>query len=505
MAGRWFVRQDVVVLNSFGTVGASVIGLLVWASLASAQHAGPRKAPHSRTEASGTDAPTPADRCQLNAAGGGPAVGTGRPSGRWADNWTGMRAAGSAPRFKAMPLGGEASVALSAEARVRYDTYANGQLTRGNDYQQGLFRGILGADLRLNPHFRIYGEVGTGQVEGRRHIATPNFQNDASLQQLFLDARGHAGATVLGAVIGRQEFADGPRQLISLSDGPNMHRTWNGVRFYARTQRVRVGAFELRATRQERGSFDEAINHAERLRGLNASLVVSSRSEANTSVDPFWIHSENPNFRSGGHAGLDDRDTFGVRLSGRQGDVRFDWTLARQTGRYMNREIDALALFAVQSLALSNDGWKPRLTTHIDIASGGGAYGTGTLKGFNQLYASSNYLGDGLFLSLSNLLMIAPGVSVSPTPRTNLSIEYGFARRLTEGDAAYGGGMRAYAGTQNVRGHEIGGLLRVVGSWSARDPLSFLVGLEHLAAGDVLQRAGLPSGTYGYLGATFRY
>lgn len=141
----------------------------------------------------------------------------------------------------------------------------------------------------------------------------------------------------------------------------------------------------------------------------------------------------------------------------------------------------------------------------MDIASGGSAYGTGAQKGFTQLYASSNYLGEGQFLSLSNLLMIAPGITVAPTGRTSLSLEYGFARRLHEGDAAYAGGMRAYDGTQSVPGREIGGLMRVIGTWSASEHLTVFVNLEHLRAGDILQRARLPSGGYAYVGATFRY
>jgi hypothetical protein len=49
-----------------------VIGLLVWASPASAQARGPSKAAqtkHEGTQAPGTDAPTPADPYPLNAAG----------------------------------------------------------------------------------------------------------------------------------------------------------------------------------------------------------------------------------------------------------------------------------------------------------------------------------------------------------------------------------------------------------------------------------------------------
>jgi Alginate export len=101
--------------------------------------------------------------------------------------------------------------------------------------------------------------------------------------------------------------------------------------------------------------------------------------------------------------------------------------------------------------------------------------------------------------------MIAPGISFSPASNVNVSAEYGIARRLAEDDAVYGGGMRAYPGTQNVPGHEIGRLLRVAANWGVSEHLTLYFDYEHLAAGEVLERAGLSSGSYGYLGATFRF
>jgi hypothetical protein len=482
-----------VALTKFCAMGSPLFGLLLCSSQLAAQ-----------TALLSKTTPTPADPYPLSAAGWGPELADGLLASRWAEDWTGMRAAGHAPPLKAMPIGKEASLTLSAEARLRYDSFNNAQLVRGDDYQQGLLRGVVGADLRLNPHVRVYSEVGTGQVKGRRAAANANLQNDAALQQFFLDVRADVGTTLLGAMLGRQEFADGPRQLLSLSDGPNLHRSWNGVRLYGHGQKARVGAYDLRVTRLERGSFDEAVNDAERIRGLNASFVVSPDSGPNTYLEPFWIHSENPNLRSGGQSGLDERDTLGGRLWGRQGRFRFDWTLAHQSGQFIERDVDAWGLFAVQSWALAEQGWQPRLTAHIDMASGG-AYGGATQRGFNQLYASSNYLGEGRFLSLSNLLMIAPGVAISPTATTNLAAEYGFARRLDENDAAYAGGMRAYAGSQNVQGKQIGDLLRVVGTWSASEHLSLLFNYEHLTAGEVLKQVHLPSGSYANIGATYRY
>lgn len=457
------------------------------------------------TSRPGQATPTLADPYPLMAAGWCPELGNGFMASRWAEDWSIMAAQGHAPLGKAIPVGYSGYLTISSELRLRSTSSDNAQLRRGNDFNQDQSRLLLGADLTLNRHLRFYGEVGAGQVDSRRSSATPNFRNAASLQQSFVDLHGNVGKVLAGAMVGRQEFSDGPRQLISLSDGPNLHRTWNGVRVYAHGSRLRVGAFDLRATHLGGGGFDEHINSGEKLQGINASFIVSEGSP-NTYFDPFWIHSENPSYRLAGQAGPDTRDTAGVRVWGRHAGMRFDWTTVRQSGRTIGgRSVSAWGIFATQSIALSDSGWKPRLTSHIDLASGGGAYGTGTVRDFNSLYASSNYLGEGQFLGLSNLLMIAPGLSFSPGPRTSVAMEYGYARRLDTEDAIYAGGARAYAGTQRVKGQHTGNLIRLTGTWSVSRYLAIRLNVEHLAAGDALRRSGFSSGTYTYLDATYRY
>lgn len=282
-------------------------------------------------------------------AGAGPAQAEGQvpmpAASVEAVDWAAARAAGAAPPFKAAPLGAGASFTLSAETRLRYDVAAHA-------VPQGLHRGIIGADLRANPNLRIYGEIGTGQSLGRPGVGA-NFQNDAALQQLFLDARQHVGSSLVGAMVGRQEFADGPRQLVSVADGPNLHRSWNGVRLYAHERTMRFGAFDLRGTRLERGAFDDGINHAERLRGLNAGLSLGPGQGRSLYLDPFWFRSENPSAGAGSRAGLDDRDSYGVRLWGAREAWSFDGVLARQTGRSLGRDVDAWGLFAAQTVVLA--------------------------------------------------------------------------------------------------------------------------------------------------------
>jgi hypothetical protein len=465
--------------------------------------------PHDRcagTEAAGEESPVPADPYPLMAAGWGPELEGGLMASRWAEDWSAMAAGRHAPRLKALSLSDSVLLTLSAEARYRYVAVDNSRLVRGDDMRQGQLRGIVGADMRLSPQLRFYGELGTGQVDREREEAAANFQNRLSLQQLFVDVRGTAGTTLVGAMLGRQEFADGPRQLISLSDGPNLHRSWNGVRLYAHAPRYRLGAFELRATRPGNGGFDDGVRSDTILRGINGSVVVSRGDGPNTYLDPFWFHTEIADFRFGDEAGMDRRDTFGLRLWGRKGALRWDWTVARQDGHTLGgRPIDAWGVFAAQGLTLSGSGWKPKLTSHIDLASGGGVGDDGSLRNFHPLYASSNYLGESQFLGLSNLLLVAPGIALAPSATTTLSFEYGYARRLDADDDVYAGGMRAYAGTQDVPGHHIGNLIRLSASWSLSTRLSFNLNVERLAAGHFLREAGFGSGTYAQLGATYRY
>lgn len=441
----------------------------------------------------------------VGAAGWGPDLGNGRMASRWAEDWSAQREAGKAPRFKAMPLGETATLTLSGEVRLRGDAHRRSQLSPANHYEQALLRAIAGADLRFNPHVRIYGELGTAQARGRRSLAAANLQNDLALQQGFLELGNDIAGAEVGVMLGRQEFGDGPRQLISLGDGPNLRRTWNGARGYAVGNRWRFGVFKLRTTKLVKGGLDEETNHGETLHGATAGFILANDKSSNAYLEPFWYRTDHNATRLAGRVGRDERDTRGMRIWGRNGDLRYDWTLAHQGGSSQNREVDAWGVFGVHSYALSNDGWKPRLTARVDVASGGGSYGSGTVRAFNPLYASSNYIGEGQFLGLTNLAMITPGITVNPTAKVTLSFDYGFARRLKEGDAVYGGAMRPHAGTQTLAGDDIGNMMRLIGSWAITPTTTLFFNVENLRAGELLRRARLRNGRYMYVGATFRY
>jgi hypothetical protein len=450
--------------------------------------------------------PDPLGPYPAQASGWGPSFAGGLSQSRWAEDWSSARKRGAVPAGKALALGGGATLSLSAETRLRSNVHDNARLQFGADKAETLWRGVLGAELRFDERVRVFAELGSGSALDGDGPYGANFANEFALNQAFVDLSRREGDTLLGALLGRQEFADGPRQLMSVSDGPNLHRTWNGVRLYAHGRHARAGAFGFCATRLGEHVFDERIDCEECLRGANASFVLTAfERERSTFLDPFWFHSELPGVPLQGSVADDRRDTFGVRLWGRDRSFGFDLTLARQVGQHGEHDVNAWALFSGQNVRLSDASWEPRATLNVDVASGGSANAGTQLRTFHPLYSSSNYLGEGRLLSLANLVRIAPGLSITPTPRTRLSLEYGWAWRYASDDAVYGLGLRAYPGTNAGSDNEIGRLFRIEGRWSDDHGLSVALGFEHLQPAEGLAAEGLASGAFAFASLTFRH
>lgn len=402
-------------------------------------------------------------------------------------------ALGGAAAAETTPAPGAFSFRTSAEARFRCEI-RDEPGTAGRTARL-LTRGVIGGEVGTAAGMRAYGEFVSGDVSADRSEAAPNQRNALSLQQLWLEVPVPVATAHVTARLGRQEFDDGPRQLISVSDGPNLHRTWNGLRLAIGEPGLKLGAFAFRATQPGRHGFDERVSRTERLAGMTAAFTFP-HAGGSLEVDPFWFRTQKPGAT---------RDTLGARVWGGRGDFAFDWCAAAQSGHAGDRDVGAWAIFGSQSLALGHQGWRPRAGVRIDVASGEGADRARTSGRFDPLHASSGYLGEGLFLSASNLLMISPGVSFAPTGRVKIAVDYGLAQRLDVRDAAFAGQLRAYPGTNAVGGREIGRLLRVACQWSVSPRMTIGFDGEHLARGAVLRHAGLRSRSYAHGSVSLRY
>ena len=453
------------------------------------------------------------DPYPIQAAGWGTASGNIFAS-RWVEDWRALKAAGKAPPLKAIPIiGDDIYLTLNGEFRLRSHSYDNGLAKPGNDYHEFTDRAELGADLHIGEHFRVYGELDHGDTDG---VGSPSvnalvgvYKNRISLNQIFGEARDEIGNVLIGAIGGRFEFNDGPKQLISLNNGPNVRLTWNGAQVYMHTDRFRVGLFSGKPTLENFYGFDEIVNPAIKLQAVTVGVAVTKpTANSNLFFDPAYYNLRNDTGRAGASVGFDRRDTYGARLWGKNGRWVFDWMAYRQTGDHLGRSIEAWMASFDQNYALSTTGWKPRVGLRIDLASGGNAYNkTGTIHDFNPIYQGTSYLSEGHLIGYSNLVMISPNVSIAPLKTVRIDAEYDAVRKMDKNDAFYEFGQPPipYAGTQNIRSRDVGGYGRLVVNWNVTPNINLLVEGDHLSAGKVLTRAKLGSANYGMLSLDFRY
>lgn len=431
---------------------------------------------------------------------------------RWEEDWTTLRQQGKAPLFKAMPIVGDVvSLTLSAEERFRVHFYGNGQLAPGNSYNEVQNRAIVGADLHITDYFRIYGEIGHGDLneDGNPEVqsVTAKQTDKLALQQLFGEANYHTDNLLVGAMAGRMEWTDAPEQLVSVGNGPNLHTTWNGYRLYLHTGRFRLGYFSAKPTVYNLGGyFNQSVFGGERLSAITAGAVLlNGGSRANLNLTGLYINNYNAKAAQGGTTGPDHRYTYGARLTGRLDRYTIDWMGYRQTGDHIGRPVDAFLASLSQTAKVNPFGVPLDIGFRFDIASGGGGQNkTGKTHLFDPIYTDKGIYGEAELFTYQNIVVYAPNASVRITPKWRLNVEYDFVYRENKNDAFYTP-SKAYANTQKFGGAYAGGQIRLNTYYDLTRNIFLRLEADKFNAGNFLHEAGFRNSYVIMPDITFRY
>lgn len=451
--------------------------------------------------------PTFASPYPAAALGQGPRAGPYFIS-RWAEDWSSLRTGTPGPHdvfdmLKFLPLSNDGTIyaTFSGEQRARLNFTTNPRLRDAPAEEQYLLRNMVGADLHLGTHLRVFGELANGVAFGSPGVnASAQQDNGLIVQQLFVEASAPIGMSRLTIRYGRQEFMDGPPNVLHVRPAPNIYTSLDGLRVNVETPRFRASLFDFKTIALGRGAFDDPTNDAERFRGASTSFVVPRFNlfggEAKLFFDPFVWNHRNSGKRWGSTTAIDDRNFYGARLWGTAGDATVDISVIRQDGSFGDRAISAWGVFANAGYLLDDGAWHPRIGGHLDYTSGGGAYTGGTLKTFSFFYGSIPYFSWGNLIGPSNLATITANMRFTPLPRVSVTTEFSLLRRANETDAVYNFLEAPLAGTQLVRGHTIGNIIKADIAWQANPHLIVGLKTDFLFAGSVLERAGYANSTY---------
>ena len=458
-----------------------------------------RLGPVAKDGARATDA-SPIAESYPNAAIGDGVTAGGYNQSRWAEDWSKLRDPKKrkdiVDQLKFISIAGDGDVylTLSGEARLRVNHTTNPNLRDAEAQRQDILRLFGGADLHVGEHLRFYGELAHGTLEGENlGTALPNLRNKLAVQQAFVDLTGTVADIDVGVRYGRQTFADGPNLLVVPRDNNTLYFGFNGVRAWARTAGVRADVFDFKPTAYgNAGTRDDNAEDARRFSGISTGIVVPETLFGGSKlyVDPFLWRLRNKNAVWGTDNAREVRNFYGLHIWGDAGPLNLDWTINYQGGAYDNRSIKAWLVLLAQTYKVGSGKSAPRVGFHADYASGGGAYGTGTLRNSLAPFGNNIYYSYQLFATPTNLIAVAPNVSFSVLDKLRLTAEYQLSWRDTQSDAVYRANGTAFAGTQTVAGRKIADTIRFQAVYPITSRLSFTGRYEHLIAGPALSRAG---------------
>lgn len=447
----------------------------------------------------------------MDAQGWGGRTGADTWMSRYQEDWSVLRdparRTGAFDGLKYIPLDdrGDTYLSLSMEQRFRGDYVSAIGLRDGVGSQSPwLYRAFLGADLHVGEHFRLFTELAHGGYGGRNVTARPSSQkDDALLQQAFFDLSGRRGQTDIGVRVGRQDFMDGPQWLVTTRENANTRFTLDGVRAWAIGSAARVDVFDYRYVDQQAGAFDDGTLSSKRFSGVLAGFRLPGSGALY--LEPFWFHARDDDKRWADQLAGETRDYFGVHFWGSQGALSFDTAAMYQTGDFGDRDVRAYAAYSTFNWKLSGVRLAPQLGFHADINSGGGGYGTGTLRNGSLLFGSQPYHSWAGWFGGANYIAAAPMLQFSPAKGVTVALQLQRMWRQRTDDAVYTGAGTPYSGTQRMQGRRIGDLLRLNATWQVSRYVGLTARAERFLAASAMEDAGYGDATFFGGWMTFRF
>ncbi|WP_226661233.1 alginate export family protein [Microbulbifer aggregans] len=320
--------------------------------------------------------------------------------------------------WKAIPLANldRGYVSVGGEVRQRYEYTNNPTFGQAPQDKHGAWfqRYALLADLRWNKRFRLFGQLTSALETGRREGPSPVDEDQLSWQNLFTDISFATGENKFHTLrVGRQEIVLGSGRLVDVREGPNVRRTFDGVRILAPTEAWRLDVLATRPRQDNPGVFDDGTSDRFALWGAYATVPAF---DFPGKLDVYYLGYQDDDALFVQGAGSENRHSFGARAWGRQGNWHWNWETLYQTGTFNGGDIHAWTLATETAYRWKDHAWNPELRLSINIASGDDDPDDSDLGTFNPLFPRGNYFSEAAVFGRETSTTFTP-LSTCSLPR----------------------------------------------------------------------------------------
>ena len=338
---------------------------------------------------------------------------------------------------KYVPLGDVSRryLSLGGEARPFFEWFRNeewGSVPGDDGYL--LQRYMAHLDLHWNDRARLFVQLKSGLERGRRSGPRPVDEDKLDVGQAFVDvAMISSSERKLVVRAGRQEMAFGHQRLVGYREGPNVRRSFDGLRATLRTPAWTVDAFATRPAQTEPGFFDDSPDSHRRFWGTQATRSLSS----SVSLDTVLSRALERECNLRPSTAKETRHTNGARFWGEGRGWDYDVEFIHQWGAFGEGEISAWAVASVFGFTFGDLPTRPRLGLSLDVHSGDRDPTDRNLETYHPLFPKGAYYGLITPFGPSNHREIHPVLEAQLLRNLSIRADWMFFWRRTHRDGIY--------------------------------------------------------------------
>ncbi|QHI99627.1 alginate export family protein [Xylophilus rhododendri] len=368
-------------------------------------------------------------------------------------------------------------------------------LDRPSQDDRFLHRLQLHSDIRFGTTSRAYVELVSGRTSGWGGAPAGTQDDSLDILQAFAETRFTPGGQPLDLRAGRQELSFGSSRLVSVREGPNVRRSFDGVRgTWTLAGPMRADVFAVRPVAPRVGSFNDRSSDAEAFWGAYLADIPTALSGMRADIYYLGLNRANAGFADG--RAQERRHTVGARLFGKTGAADWNFEGAWQFGRFGTADIRAWTLSSDSGYTAAALPLRPRFGLKADAISGDRRAGDGRLGTFNALYPKLPYFSEANVAAPANLLDLQPNITVSPRSDLQFNLGWNGLWKQARADAFYAPPLVAVAGTAGLGSRYIGQQWVVSGSWAATKRVAVGANYVHFQPGAALRGVGGRAGDF---------
>lgn len=361
---------------------------------------------------------------------------------------------------------------------------------RGTEQDQYLLhRLLLHADFRPSEYFSAYLEVGNHLTAGKRADRGPTDVDEFDIQQAYatftlpFDARSS-----LQLRVGRQELNLGSARLVSVRDGANIRRSFDGGRLTFTAGPATVDALAVRSVNLKVGALNDDSNRHEALWGLYSVLPFPWLPDGHSDVYYLGLERDDASFNQG----LDNelRHSFGLRFWGKPGAWDYNVEGVYQTGSFGQADIRAWTVATDFGYTFKSLPFQPRLGLKVDLASGDDNPADGRLETFNALFPKQPYFSEASLIAPANLIDLHPSLDLTLSEQLVFTADWNVFWKHRSEDAIYAPPGRPLVRSGQSDSKNVGQQINFELAWQVRPEVSWNVYYSHFFAGDAVTEAG---------------